>query len=444
MQLRLRTASASTIAAGSIATLVGVVSSAAIVFQAARAVGAGPAEIASWIFALGLGIGVTSVALSWRYRAPVVLAWSTPGAAVLASSGQGISLSEAVGAFLLASALTVAVGATGWFERAVNLIPASIASALLGGVLLRFGLELFTTMRERFWLIALMLLAYLLGKRFLPRYAVLLALVIGVAATAVTGTLRLDRVDLALAAPVLTWPSWSVHSVIGLAIPLFVITMTSQNLPGVMTLRAHGYTTPVSPVLSWAGAVNFLLAPLGCFGINLAAITAALAMGPEAHEDPGQRYKAAITSGCWWVLLGVFGATLASLIAAFPVALVAALAGIGLLDTIGASLAKATQDAGARLPALITFLVTAADVTAFGISSVFWGLLAGIAAHLLLRGAQLPPSSGIREDGDHAPGDGTSADGTAREHGADRGGRGDRRGARLRELVGRRSAARRR
>ncbi|MFC7343314.1 benzoate/H(+) symporter BenE family transporter [Saccharopolyspora griseoalba] len=386
MHPRLRTASASTIAAGSITTLVGVVSSAAIVFQAARAVGAGPAEIASWIFALGLGIGVTSIALSWRYRAPVVLAWSTPGAALLASSGHGISLSQAVGAFLLASALTVLVGATGWFERAVNLIPASIAAALLGGVLLRFGLELFTTMRERFWLVALMLLGYLLGKRYQPRYAVLLALVIGVVGTAATGTLRLGQVDLALATPVLTWPSWSAHSVIGLAVPLFVITTTSQNLPGVVTLRAHGYTTPISPVLSWTGAANFALAPLGCFGINLAAITAALAMGPEAHEDPAQRYKAAITSGCWWLLLGVFGATLASLIAAFPVALVAALAGIGLLDTIGSSLANATENASGRLPALIAFLVTAADVTAFGIASVFWGLVAGVAAHLLLRG----------------------------------------------------------
>ncbi|MDA3628699.1 benzoate/H(+) symporter BenE family transporter [Saccharopolyspora sp. WRP15-2] len=385
MQLRQRlpTASASTLVAGGITTLVGVVSSAAIVFQAARALGAGPAEIASWILALGVGIGVTSIALSLRYRAPVVLAWSTPGAALLAASGHGVSMSEAVGAFLLAAALTVVVGLTGWFERAVNLIPASIASALLGGVLLQFGIGVFTTMQDQFWLVAAMLVGYLLGKRLLPRYAVLVALVVGVAIAAAQGSLR--GVEFALATPVWVWPSWSLHTTISIAIPLFVITMTSQNLPGMVTLRAHGYSTPVSPVLSWTGAVNAVLAPLGCFGINLAAITAALCMGRDAHEDPAQRYKASIASGAFYVLLGIFGATLGSLIAAFPLALISALAGIGLLDTIGGSLAKATEDADSRTAALIAFLVTASGVAVLGIASVFWGLVAGIATHLITR-----------------------------------------------------------
>ncbi|MDA3648807.1 benzoate/H(+) symporter BenE family transporter [Saccharopolyspora indica] len=387
MQLRQRlpTASASTLVAGGITTLVGVVSSAAIVFQAARALGAGPAEIASWILALGVGIGVTSIALSLRYRAPVVLAWSTPGAALLATSGHGVSMSEAVGAFLLAAALTVVVGLTGWFERAVDLIPASIAAALLGGVLLQFGIGVFTTMQDQFWLVAAMLAGYLLGKRLLPRYAVLIALVVGVALTGAQGSLRLGGVEIALAAPVWVWPSWSLHTTISIAIPLFVITMTSQNLPGVVTLRTHGYSTPVSPLLSWTGAVNVVLAPLGCFGINLAAITAALCMGRDAHEDPAQRYKASIASGVCYLLLGIFGATLGSLIAAFPLALITALAGIGLLDTIGGSLAKATEDADSRTAALIAFLVTASGLTLFGIASVFWGLLAGVAAHLVMR-----------------------------------------------------------
>ncbi|RKT82095.1 benzoate membrane transport protein [Saccharopolyspora antimicrobica] len=387
MQLRQRlpTASASTLVAGGITTLVGVVSSAALVFQAARALGAGPAEIASWILALGVGIGVTSIALSLRYRAPVVLAWSTPGAALLATSGHGVSMSEAVGAFLLAAALTVVVGLTGWFERAVDLIPASIAAALLGGVLLQFGIGVFTTMQDQFWLVAAMLAGYLLGKRLQPRYAVLIALVVGVALAGAQGSLRLGGVEIALAAPVWVWPSWSLHTTISIAIPLFVITMTSQNLPGVVTLRTHGYSTPVSPLLSWTGAVNVVLAPLGCFGINLAAITAALCMGRDAHEDPAQRYKASIASGVCYVLLGIFGATLGSLIAAFPLALITALAGIGLLDTIGGSLAKATEDADSRTAALIAFLVTASGLTVFGIASVFWGLVAGVAAHLITR-----------------------------------------------------------
>ncbi|MCI2421789.1 benzoate/H(+) symporter BenE family transporter [Saccharopolyspora sp. K220] len=375
----------STLVSGGITTLVGVASSAAIVFQAARTLGADPAEIASWILALGAGIGVTSIALSLRYRAPVVLAWSTPGAALLATSGQGTSMPEAVGAFLLAAALTVLVGITGWFERAVNLIPPAIASALLGGVLLQFGLHMFTTMQTQFWLVLAMLAGYLLGKRWLPRYAVLIALVIGVALAVGQGSLRFDGVEFALATPVPTWPSWSPHALISLAVPLFVITMTSQNLPGMVTLRAHGYATPVSPILSWTGAVNFVLAPLGCFGISLAAITAALCMGPDAHEDPAQRYKASVVSGGCYLLLGVFGAMLGSLIAAFPLALITALAGIGLLDTIGGSLAKATEDPHHRTAALIAFLVTASGVTVFGVASVCWGLLAGVAAHLITR-----------------------------------------------------------
>ncbi|MER7011833.1 benzoate/H(+) symporter BenE family transporter [Saccharopolyspora sp. NPDC000359] len=385
LRRRLPAAPVSTLVAGGITTLVGVVSSAAIVFQAARALGAGPAEIGSWILALGVGIGVTSIALSLRYRAPVVLAWSTPGAALLATSSQGVSMSEAVGAFLLAAALTVVVGLTGWFERAVDLIPGSIASALLGGVLLQFGIGVFTTMQDQFWLVAAMLAGYLLGKRLLPRYAVLIALAVGVVLAAAQGSLRLGGIDVALASPVWVWPSWSLHTAISVAIPLFVITTTSQNLPGVVTLRAHGYSTPVSPVLSWTGAANVVLAPLGCFGINLAAITAALCMGRDAHDDPGQRYKASIASGACYLLLGIFGATLASLLAAFPLALVTALAGIGLLDTIGGSLAKATEDADSRTAALIAFLVTASGLTLFGIASVFWGLLAGVAAHLVTR-----------------------------------------------------------
>ncbi|MBA8824807.1 benzoate membrane transport protein [Saccharopolyspora lacisalsi] len=365
-------------------TLVGVTSSVAIVFQAARAVGAGPAEISSWILALGIGIGVTSIALSLRYRAPVVMAWSTPGAALLATSAHGTPLSEAIGAFLIASALTVLVGVTGWFERAVNLIPSSIASALLAGILLQFGTDVFTAMGTRFWLILVMLVSYLLCKRLLPRYAVLIALAVGTLLTAVQGSFQLDTVRLAVATPVLTWPSWSLSTTISLALPLFVITTTSQNLPGVVTLRAHGYRTPISPILSWSGSVNLVLAPLGCFGINLAAITAALCMGPDAHEDTSQRYRASIVSGACYLVLGLFGATLGTLIAAFPLALITAIAGIGLLETIGNSLASATTEPATRNAALIAFLVTASGVSILGIAAIFWGLIAGIGAHLLL------------------------------------------------------------
>ncbi|SFT77725.1 benzoate membrane transport protein [Actinopolyspora lacussalsi subsp. righensis] len=387
------------VVSGGVTTLVGVTSSVALVFQAARTVGASPAQISSWILALGVGIGVTSITLSLRYRAPVVMAWSTPGAAMLAASARDVPLSEAVGAFLIASALTVLVGVTGWFERAVNLIPAPIASALLAGILLRFGIDLFTAMRAHLWLILAMLVTYLLCKRLLPRYAVLIALATGTLLTVVQGSFQLDTVRLAVATPVFVWPSWSPATTISLAIPLFVITMTSQNLPGVVTLRAHGYRTPVSPILSWSGLANSVLAPFGCFGINLAAITAALCMGPDAHEDPAQRYRAGIVSGVFYLVLGLFGATLGSLIAALPGALITAIAGIGLLDTIGGSLATATAEPATRNAALIAFLVTASGVSILGIASVFWGLITGVSAHSILgRPAPSPPVTGQTAD----------------------------------------------
>jgi benzoate membrane transport protein len=377
--------SASAVIAGFVTVLVGFTSSAVIVFQAAHALGATPGEIGSWMWALGLGMGVTSIALSLRYRVPVVTAWSTPGAAMLITSVAGVSMQQAVGAFLVSAGLITLCGFTGWFERAINRIPMSIASGMLAGVLLRFGLDVFVAMQTQFLMIFAMFCAYLIARRALPRYAVVAALALGIVIAGMAGLLRVDGLRLELAQPVWTTPQLSIGALFGVALPLFAVTMASQNVPGVAVIRASGYSVPISPLIGWTGAATLVLAPFGAFALNLAAITAAICMGREAHEDPAKRYVAAAAAGFFYLLIGLFGATVGALFAAFPHELVVAIAGLALFGTIGNGLVAALSDAAEREPALVTFLVTASGVTLFGVGSAFWGLIAGALTLVVLR-----------------------------------------------------------
>ncbi len=365
--------------------LVGFTSSAVIVFQAAHAVGAGPAEIASWMWALGLGMGFTCIGLSLRYKMPVVTAWSTPGAAILITVPAGISLGEATFAFLVSALLIIVAGFSGWFERAMSRIPVSIASGMLAGVLLRFGMDLFVAMKTQFLLAFAMFCVYLVMRRIKPRYAVIAAFGLGILIAAVQGLMRWETIHLELANPVWITPQFSFAALIGVAIPLFVVTMASQNIPGVAVIRASGYSVPISPVIGWTGIATLVLAPFGAYALNLAAITAAICMGREAHEDPARRYVASVSAGVFYILIGLFGATVGALFAAFPRELVFAVAGLALIGTIGNGLAAALTNERDREPALITFLVTASGVALFGIGSAFWGLLAGVMAMLILR-----------------------------------------------------------
>ncbi|AJC47656.1 benzoate/H(+) symporter BenE family transporter [Xanthomonas sacchari] len=380
-----RDASLPALIAGFVTVLVGFTSSAAIVFEAARSVGASQAQIASWMWALGLGMGLTCIGLSLRYRMPVVTAWSTPGAALLIGSGGGLPLSDAIGAFVVVAVLSTLAGFSGLFERLLRRIPLSLASAMLAGVLLRFGLDVFVAMQHQLAMALAMFATYLLGRRTFPRYAVIATLLVGIAVAAGSGTLHLEAARLRLAQPVLVWPTLSWQALFGIALPLFVVTMTSQNLPGVAAIRASGYAVPISPTIGWIGVVNTLLAPFGAYGLNLAAITAAICMGREAQEDPQRRYMAAVFAGVFYLLIGVFGATVAALFAAFPRELVMAIAGIALFGTIGNSLASALREEHEREPALIAFLVTASGLSLFGIGAALWGLLAGAATLALWR-----------------------------------------------------------
>ena len=393
MQQFFKDLSLSAFTAGFVAVLVGFTSSVAIVFQAAQAFHATPAQITSWVWALGLGMGLCSLVPSLWLRKPVMVAWSTPGAAVLATAGLAgsFTMADAVGAFLVCAALITLVGVTGWFERAMNRIPMEIATALLAGVLARFGLDAFAAAQTALPLVLVMLATYLLARRLWPRYAVVLTLLAAIAWASASGQMAWSAVTLELAQPAFTAPRFSWSALVSLALPLFVVTMASQNLPGVAVIRATGYHLPVSGILTMTGVATLLLAPFGAFALNLSAITAAICMGPEAHPDPQRRYTAAVSCGALYVVIGLFGAVITGLLTAFPKELVVAIAGLALLGTIGSGLAAALKDEVHREAALITFLVTLSGVTVAGVGSAFWGVMAGSAALFVQQYARKPP-----------------------------------------------------
>ena len=386
---------ASAFTAGFVAVLVGFTSSVAIVFQAAQAFNATPAQISSWMWALGMGMGLCTVLPSLWLKKPVMVAWSTPGAAVLATAGVagGFSMAEAVGAFMVSAVLITLCGVTGWFEKLMNRIPVAIASALLAGVLARFGMQGFVAAQTALPLVLIMLSVYLACRRLVPRYAVVCALLAGIAYAALRGELAWSTVSFTFTLPVFVMPQFTIAAVISLAIPLFVVTMASQNLPGVAAIRATGYEgqIPVSKVITLTGLATFVLAPFGGFALNLSAITAAIVMGKEAHADPDKRYTAAVSCGLIYLVIGMFGAAVTSLLAAFPKELVASIAGLALLGTIGAGLAAAVKDESHREAALITFLVTLSGVVIAGIGSAFWGVVAGALALFVQQYGQRKP-----------------------------------------------------
>ncbi|WP_325346132.1 benzoate/H(+) symporter BenE family transporter [Xylophilus sp.] len=384
--------------AGFVAVLVGFTSSIAIVYQAARAFGATEAQMTSWIWALGWGVGLCTLVPSLWWRKPVMVAWSTPGAAVLTTAGAagGFSLHEAVGAFMVSAVLITLLGVTGWLERLMRRIPVAIAAALLAGVLARFGLQAFDAARTAIALVVAMLLAYLVGRRLWPRYAVVLTLVIGIACAALQGTMAWDKVQVHLAVPVFVMPQFTPAAMVSLALPLFVVTMASQNLPGVAAIQAAGYGgpggLPVSKVLSITGIATLVLAPFGAYALNLSAITAAICMGREAHADPQRRYTAAAVCGVLYIAVGIVGTAVTGLLTAFPPELVAAIAGLALLGTIGGGLHAALAGERHREAALVTFLVTLSGVSVAGVGAAFWGVAAGAVA-LFIQQYRQPPSA---------------------------------------------------
>lgn len=390
------------VTAGFVAVLVGFTSSVAIVFQAAQAFGATAQMLASWMWALGLGMGLCSLVPSLWWKKPVMVAWSTPGAAVLATAGAagGFTMHEAVGAFVACAALITLVGATGWFERVMNRIPVALASALLAGVLARFGMSAFTAAQTDLPLVATMVLAYLVGKRWMPRFAIPLTLAIAIIFVAAHAGFTGAGVQFGLARPMYVHPVFTWPAFVSLALPLFVVTMASQNLPGVAAIQAAGFGDqraaggdagiPVSKVITLTGLATLLLAPFGAFALNLSAITAAICMGQEAHPQASRRYTAAAACGAIYCVIGLFGAAITGMLTAFPRELVAAIAGLALLGTIGSALTSALAQDAYREAAIITFLVTLSGVVVAGVGSAFWGVVAGTLALLVQHYGQSP------------------------------------------------------
>lgn len=363
--------------AGFVAVLVGYASSAAIVWQAAATAGASSHQIAGWMTALGLGMGVSTLALSCWYRAPVLTAWSTPGAALLATSLQGVTLSETIGVFIFANALILLCGLTGLFARLMKIIPHTLAAAMLAGVLLRFGLQAFSNLQDHFLLCGSMLLAWLIAKAIMPRYAIVATLVVGGLVAWLGGDIVTDKLMFSVVMPEFIAPTFTFTTLMSIGLPFFLVTMASQNAPGFATMKASGYPVAVSPLMIFTGGLALLFSSFGVYSICIAAITAAICQSPDAHPEANKRWLAAAAAGVFYLLAGVFGGSITALMAALPLSWIQTLAGLALLGTMGGSLFQALQHETERDAALVTFLVTASGVTLLGIGSAFWGLIAG-------------------------------------------------------------------
>jgi benzoate membrane transport protein len=383
--------SIASLSAGFVAILVGYASSVAIIFQAANAFNTSPAQLSSWMWALGIGMGLCTLIPSVLLKQPIICAWSTPGAALLATASTAgdlgtvaFDMAHATGAFMVSAALIFLCGVTGLFEKLMHRIPVAIASALLAGVLARFGINAFGAAQTDLALVLLMLACYLPCKRFLPRYAIPLTLLVATVWVLAHGQLNTQALRFDLAMPEFVMPAFSWAAVISLALPLFIVTMASQNLPGVAAIKAADYPAPVSKMMTLTGLMTFVLAPFGAFALNLAAITAAICMSPSAHDDKAKRYTASISAAFFYILVGTFGTAVASLLIAFPKPLVACIAGLALLGTIGNALLVALQTEQHREAGLITFLVVMSGITLGGVGAAFWGVVAGLATQWVL------------------------------------------------------------
>ncbi|MFG3304949.1 benzoate/H(+) symporter BenE family transporter [Streptomyces wuyuanensis] len=380
----LRDMSLSAVLAGFVAVVVSYSGPLVIVLAAASAGHLDTAQTSSWVWAISIGSGLTCIGLSLRTRMPVITAWSTPGAALLVTSLGAYSYAEAIGAFIVTGVVITVVGLTGVFGRLMRQVPTAVVAAMLAGILFSFGTGVFTSLESAPWIAGTVLACYLIGKRVLPRYAVLIALAVGVACSAATSRLdiRLDHVE--LARPVLTVPQFSVASLIGIAVPMILATLASQNAPGMAVLTASGYQPKDRLLIGSTGLVSTALAPFGSHAVNLAAITAAICTGPESHRDPRRRYVAGVACGAFYLVIGAFGTTLVVFFAGLPKELVAAIAGVALFGALAGGLTGAVTEEKDREAALITFLAAASGMTLFGVGSAFWGLVFGVVAHLVL------------------------------------------------------------
>lgn len=374
------------IIAGLISVIVNYGGTFILIFQAAQMAGLSPELTASWVWSISIGVGITGILLSWYTKEPIITAWSTPAAAFLITALIAVPYSEAIGAYLLSALAFIILGITGYFGKLIRLIPVSIASGLLAGILLQFGISAFSNMTIDPILTIFMFFIYIIAKRFSARYAIVCVLTFGFILLLLQSQIDFSGFELKLATPIFTEPTFSINALLSVALPLFLITLTGQYMPGLLILKNEGFKTNAKPILAITGLGSFLMAPFGSHAFNLAAITAAICTGKESHEDPSKRWIAGVAAGVFYILVGIFGVTLAALFAAFPATFISTLAGLALLSTIAGSLANALSDNNTREAAMITFLATAANINLFGIGGAFWGLVLGLISYFVLNG----------------------------------------------------------
>ncbi|MEN8549502.1 benzoate/H(+) symporter BenE [Acinetobacter soli] len=370
--------------AGFLAVLISYSGPLIIFFQAAQKAHVSTEMMISWIWAISIGAAVTGIFLSIRFKTPVVTAWSAPGTALLVTLFPNISLNEAVAAYITAAIVIFLVGITGYFDKLLKWIPQGIAAGMMAGILFQFGLGLFLATDTLPLIVFSMLLCYLISRRFSPRYCMLWVLICGVAFSFFLGKMNPVPLDFQIARPQFIAPEWSWFSTLNLALPLILVSLTGQFLPGMAILKLSGYNTPAKPIIAAASLASLFAAFAGGITIVLASITATLCMGKDAHELKDKRYIAGIANGLFYILGGVFAGSIVALFSLLPKELVAALAGLALLGAIASNIKIAMQEDQQRDPALITFLATVSGMHFLGLSSVFWGMCIGMLAYFIL------------------------------------------------------------
>lgn len=376
--------SVSAVAAGFLAVLISYSGPAIIIIQAAQVAGVSGDMIASWIWGVSIGAAVSGILLSWFLKVPVVTAWSAPGTALLVTLFPALSLNEAVGAYITAAAIIFLIGITGYFDKVLKLIPKGVAAGMMAGILFQFGANAFKSAGSMPLLTFVMLAAYLLFRRFVPRYCMVLVLLAGISLAVGMGGADLSHVKLAFTTPIMITPEWSWGSTLSLALPLVLVSITGQFLPGMAILRGAGYSTPARPIIAVTSVVSAFVAPAGGITIVIAAITAALCTGKDAHENPARRYVAGLGNGLFYLIGGCLAGTIVSLFTVLPKEFVAVLAGLALIGAITSNLMGTMAEADHREAAVITFLATASGMSFLGLGSAFWGVVLGSVAHLVL------------------------------------------------------------
>lgn len=379
--------------AGFLAVLISYSGPLIIFFQAAQRAHVSTDMMVSWIWGISIGAAVSGIYLSIKYKTPVITAWSAPGTALLVTLFPNVSLNEAVAAYITSAIIIFLIGVTGYFDKLLKWIPQDVAAGMMAGILFQFGIGLFTASDSMPFIVFSMLIVFLIAKRLMPRYTMIWVLAAGVLLSLILGKMNPVDVSFSLAIPQWISPEWTWNSTLNLAIPLILVSLTGQFLPGMAIMKLSGYDTPAKPIITVTSIASLAVACVGGITIVLASITAALCMGKDAHELKEKRYIAGIANGIFYILGGLFAGSIVMLFSLLPKELVAALAGLALLGAIATNISVAMKNDSQRDAALITFLATASGMHFLGLSSVFWGICIGVIAHFILTPRSTPATN---------------------------------------------------